>query len=519
MAEEADSLVAVGLLVCTVRQITIPRLLTSNLFLSYRVDDSTGQSPGVPADDQVKLLDYRFDFSYIDTRTTSVDFSLHARSPWGKLFRIGSTTIAIPPEVCDEQPHSVDFAIPSDSGDFLVSVDFHFADPDRQYVEPELGTLVAPISPVLLYEEVASRNRAFFARETDRQDVYDSDSGVSSRLAALAKYPNPTDADIRRLETLLPPLEEQSTTCREQSRLFSRLMLGLLKPKLEFVTVDGRILSSDQAVDSPTPTYPHVALLLISQVDAIVHRRSRVTPAQFSAQMLDITNFLHHLANSPVLNERKLVTLLSLEFFVTACLDGHREAFAVAHKTMANALEFLITPLVEVFRRRFLASGFAPRALRREFQQLRRWFTVYGLPEAVAAVVESFLLAQLDLDIALKWMAADLTPELVAAAYLEITPSFKWPLLAALIQFAGDLPLIAAKKRKVAVYPKELPVQWMRDVLARRRVEARVVDAFFLKDVQRRPVQAAAVDIDEWAQCDFMELCHWKIPENLPRVD
>jgi hypothetical protein len=518
MDDDIDTVFAVGTLTCTVHQITIPRLTASNLFLSYRVGDSTGQSPGFPADDQLKHVDYRFEFPFVETTTTSVEFSLHARSPWGKFFRIGGETVAIPPAVCDDQSHAASFTIPSDTGDFVLSVDFQFAELDQQYLDPELATLVAPTSPVLCYEEVASKNRAFFARDTDRQDVYDSEGGVSARLAALATYANPTIADIRTLESLIPTLEEQAATCRAQSRFFSRVMLGLLKPKLEFVTADGTILPADQAVDSPRPTYPQVALLVIRQADDILAGRSRVTCEQFVAQMLDLTNFLHRLANSPALDERKLVSLLSLEFFITACLGAHREHFAVAHKTMANAVELLVTPLVAVFVRRFAAIGFLPRALRREFEQLRRWFVVYGLPETVWAGVRDFLLASLDLEIALRWIAADVGPELIGTGYAEIAPGFRWPLLSALIQFVADVPRIAAKKRKAGVYPMELPVQWMRDVLVRRRVEAKVID-WFLKETQGRAARASSVDVDDWVQSTFMELCEWKIPDNLPRVE
>jgi hypothetical protein len=284
------------------------------------------------------------------------------------------------------------------------------------------------------------------------------------------------------------------------------------------VTPDGRVLLADSALDVPPPTYPYVALLVIQQISEIVAGRSRVTPEHFGAQMLELSKFFHVIANHRVLDERKLVNLLSVTYFIHATLEASPPEFCAAKAIMASAIRLLTVPIASAFTARFLGVAFRPKSLQRELSQLGRWFTVYGIPDVIWTEMRNWFLLSLDSEIALKWIASDFKPDLAVGSYLEITPDFKWPKFAGLLGFVADIQLIAAKKRKAGVYSKDLPLQWMKDVFARKKIDPKVVD-WFLKGAKGRVQAAECVDIDDWIEEKLIPLCRMKLPPNLPTVE
>jgi hypothetical protein len=250
----------VGELGCTIKQVKIPHSLASSLFFAYSVQDTKGQTPAFHADGILKLLNFSITIPYTRRETTQIQFSLLGRAPWGKALRIGTCDVDIPDAVYDGEEHAVDFTIQSEVGPFTVDVLFQLLEHDEDFV-PEMHALLAGTSPMVLYEDVLSKDKPDIT-DAVRAQVYSPDEGIGARLAALAKH-KPTNDDVQALERLLGPFQRDAERAREESAIWRDAIMGLFLPSPESVDmVSGARRKSNQVCDAIAPTIPAVALVL-----------------------------------------------------------------------------------------------------------------------------------------------------------------------------------------------------------------------------------------------------------------
>lgn len=291
-----------------IESIRLPRFLPSVLYITWRIGTLTGQTKMIQANAPLKQIEENFEIPI--PNTFDINFALQAKTPLGSLFRIGETNLTIPETIDDMKEHYESFTIPSETGDFIISVSFRLKEIDKSMeYDPQFSILLQGQSTISSYGELVDHIPYSIGISKAKSTFY-SDDGILAQLCGIGSQ-EPNFDTIQTLQGLLPVLQAKIIKSKFEADIIKASSTLIMRESPLFVLEDNNIIDGNKARDEELPKIPLFGLYVSSVLEKFESGKKAIEGIDIESVILGLVDFITEVDSNKSASDQWRIYLIS----------------------------------------------------------------------------------------------------------------------------------------------------------------------------------------------------------------
>lgn len=505
--------------VIKIESIRLPRFLPSVLYITWRVDTLTGQTKMIQANSPLKQIEDNFEIPI--PNTLDVNFSLQAKTPLGVLFRIGESTLKIPETIGDMKEHYESFTIPSETGDFIISISFRLKDIDKSMeYDPQFSILLQGQSTLSSYGELVDHIPYSIGMFKAKSTFY-SDDGILAQLCGIGSK-EPNYDTIQTLSSLLPVLQAKIAKSKFEADIMKLSSALIMRETPLFLLEDLKIIDGNEARDEESSKLPLYGIFLCSVLDNFQSGKNFVEGIDIESIILGMADFITEIDSNKSATDQWRVYMISSSLLLMKFIsEKYSEKFLATQTILEQGIRNAIIIYIERYKAEISQSCHNPNRLKTLLSFKRNFFRAFNVPDVVFSEIATYFYSMIDYFSVKKAIYDDksiLSKSINTTQYKELMPDYDWPLMNGLQYIVNNINDIYTGKIKLTeITPNILAGVYLKDILREfstqegSKMTLRKIDNL-MKNQNQEP---AVKNIDEWAHESLRFIDKFALPANL----
>lgn len=502
-----------------IESIRLPRFLPSVLYITWRIGTLTGQTKMIQANAPLKQIEENFEIPI--PNTFDINFALQAKTPLGSLFRIGETNLAIPETIDNMKEHYESFTIPSETGDFIISVSFRLKEIDKSMeYDPQFSILLQGQSTISSYGELVDHIPYSIGISKAKSTFY-SDDGILAQLCGIGSQ-EPNFDTIQTLQGLLPVLQAKIIKSNFEADIIKASSTLIMRESPLFVLEDNNIIDGNKARDEELPKIPLFGLYVSSVLEKFESGEKAIEGIDIESVILGLVDFITEVDSNKSASDQWRIYLISSSLLLMKFIsDKYNDKYIATQTILDQGIRNAIIIYIESYRSEISQICDNVNRIKTSLNLKRNFFKAFDVPDVVFATITEYIYSMVDY-YAVKKAIYDgktiLSKSFTANQYKEVLPGYNWPLLSGLEYIISNINEIYLGKIKLNdIQPNIMAGQYLKDILKifstqeGSKMTIKKIDSL-MKNQNQEP---AVKNIDEWAHGSLRFVDKFALPSDL----
>ena len=493
--------------VIKIDSIRLPRFLPSVLYITWRVDTLTGQIGD--------------DFEIPIPNTLDVTFSLQAKTPLGALFRIGESTLKIPDSIGDMKEHYESFIIPSETGDFIISISFRLKNLDNSMeYDPQLCIWLQWQSTLSSYGELVD-HIPYSVSISKAKSTFYSDNGILKQLCGIGSE-EPNYETIQALNGLLPVLQTKIVKAKFEADILKGSSSLIMRETPLFLLENLNVIDGNEARDEESSKISLFGLYLIHVLDDFQSGKHSIEGIDIESVILGMADFITEIdSNKSATDQWRVYMISSSLLFLKFISVKYSDKFFATQTILEQGIRNAIIIYIERYKPEISQTCHNPNRIKTLLNLKRNFFKSFNVPDVVFAEISKYFYSMIDYYAAKKIIndnQAILSKNINVKQYKELIPDYDWPLLNGLLSIVENINDIYTGKIKLTdITPNVLAGKYLKNILyAFSSLEGSKMTIRKIDNLMKNQNQEPAVkNIDEWAHESLRFIDKFDLPPNI----